>query len=423
MSPAKKNFIANTFSIVSRTIVILLLIPFYIKYLGTNLYSDWIVLYSIPAIFEITNFGISQAVNNTFSINFNQQKSNSDLIINTGLIFTSLIGVSVIMMIFFLWDYLNIHNFLNLIEIVNNDSKLIVCVLTLKVFFEMIKGSLGSYLFAQNLNHLRILINISQYIFETLLIITLIIYDFKLLTLSLFLLIPPLLSCLILITYNYLKFKFRVNFKIRLNYLKLLFKPGFSFSLLSISQYFLNQGFIIVLKKYFGSEELIIFNSAKTLTNYLRQIQIIFASSVYPVFNIYFSKGQVVNLKKLFNKTFILNLTATIAASSLLIILGNEIWNLWIGNSIKFNKLIFQILILIQVIGSLFLISEYLIISTNKHFKLSIIFFFSSLLSVLSFYVYNIYFFVDFSFIPLFYLVHQVPVLIYCSFKIKSLIS
>ena len=73
MSPAKKNLTSNIISLIIRTVFVLVLIPFYIKFLGEELYSDWIVLYTLPAIFELTNFGINQAVNNTFSIHFNKK--------------------------------------------------------------------------------------------------------------------------------------------------------------------------------------------------------------------------------------------------------------------------------------------------------------------------------------------------------------
>ena len=74
MTPARKNLLSNVISLIIRTGLVLFLIPFYIFNLGKELYSDWIILYTLPAIFELTNFGVNQAVNNTFSISYNQKK-------------------------------------------------------------------------------------------------------------------------------------------------------------------------------------------------------------------------------------------------------------------------------------------------------------------------------------------------------------
>ena len=112
MSSSRKNFIANTISLIVRTITVILIIPFYIKYLGSNLYSDWILLYSIPATFELANFGINQAVNNTFSIYYNQKKENNQMLITHGIYFTFIIGFLIFSILYIIWDTIEIYNFL-----------------------------------------------------------------------------------------------------------------------------------------------------------------------------------------------------------------------------------------------------------------------------------------------------------------------
>ena len=152
MSPARKNLLSNIISLVIRTGFVLFLIPFYIINLGNELYSDWIILYTLPAIFELTNFGINQAVNNTFSISYNQKEEMSEKIITHGLYFTFSIGLIISSLILLSWEWLGLFEFLNIVSVNQDDSKLIVYFLTLKVFLDMIRGILSSYLFANNLN-------------------------------------------------------------------------------------------------------------------------------------------------------------------------------------------------------------------------------------------------------------------------------
>ena len=423
MSSSRKNFIANTISLIVRTITVILIIPFYIKYLGSNLYSDWILLYSMPAIFELANFGINQAVNNTFSIYYNQKKENNQMLITHGIYFTFIIGFLIFSILYIIWDTIDIYNFLNFSMVTNYEAKTIILLLTIKIFLELIKGSLHSFLFAKNLNHYIILVNTSQYITETLLIVIFLLLGKSLVLVSKFLLLPVMICCILLYAYNFFKFNFQLFGKVKLKYFKILLKPSYSFSFLTISEYILNQGFIIIFKKYFDSQQLIIFNSAKTLTNYIKKFQALVASSVYPVFNIYFGKNEILNLTKLFKKSFFITVSISLILSIILSLAGNSIWEIWIGESVVFNQTIFNLLILIQLIGSFWIISSNLIVSINKHFILSNIYLISSIISIMLFYFCSSKFQIGFEFVPLFYLINHIPILIYSSIKVKSILK
>lgn len=423
MSPTKKNLTSNIISLIIRTAFVLVLIPFYIKFLGQDLYSDWIVLYTLPAIFELTNFGINQAVNNTFSIQFNKKIDQSNRIITHGLYFTFLIGFTVSLLVFIIWDSIGINDFLNILIISNNQSKFIVLFLTVKVFLDMIRGILSSYLFAKNLNHFTIYLNTFQYVIESLLIIILIYLGKSLVTVSATLIIPTLLSCLFLSILNHVRFNYTFDWNFELKYLKMLLKPSYSFSLLSVSEYILSQGFIIIFKKFYISESLIIFNSAKTLTNYIKQIQALIASSVFPVFNVYFGTNQTKKLRSLFSKSVKVTISISIILCLGFILFGETIWNLWLDDSITFDNRLFNIMIIIQLVSSFWIISSNLIVSMNKHFVFSIFYLSSSILSLVGFYLFNSLFFISFSLAPIFYLIHQILMLLYSNFYIRTIIK
>lgn len=423
MSPAKKNLVSNIIALLIRTGFILFLIPFYISNLGEELYSDWIILYTLPALFELTNFGINQAVNNTFSISYNKNEEMSEKIVTHGLYFTIFIGLITSSLIFFLWDLIGLFEFLNIVSVDIIDSKLIVYFLTIKVFLDMIKGILCSYLFANNLNHFVIYINTLQYIIESFTIIILIFYGNSLVLLSLYLLIPPLLSCMLLLFINNKRYKYYFDLNFDLKYLKILLKPSYSFSLLTISEYILNQGFLIVLKKYYLSESLIIFNSAKTLTNYIKQIQGLISTSVFPVFNVYFGKDKLKELYSLYFKSRNITFIITVVICFLLYIFGQFIWNIWLSYSIDFDSTLFNILLTVQLIGSTWIISSNLIISTNNHFVYSQLYLISAILSVVSFYLSSDLLLISFSLAPIFYLIHHIVMLSFSSYKLKSILN
>lgn len=423
MTPARKNLLSNVISLIIRTGLVLFLIPFYIFNLGKELYSDWIILYTLPAIFELTNFGVNQAVNNTFSISYNQKKVNSEKIITHGLYFTFSIGLIISSLIFILWEWIGVFEFLNIESINQNDSKLIVYFLTLKLFLDMIRGILSSYLFANNLNHFTVYINTFQYILESVIIICLVFIGKTLVLVSSVLLIPPLISCFVLLIINTKKFKYFFDLDFDFKYIKILLKPSYSFSLLSISEYILNQGFLIVLKKYYLSESLIIFNSAKTLTNYIKQIQALISTSVFPVFNVYYGKNKFKELNSLYSKSRNITFIVTALICISFYVFGEFIWNLWLDDLVYFDKTLFYIFLIVQLIGSIWIISSNLIISTNKHFVFSQLYLISSILSVIAFYFYSNLLLISFSIVPVFYIIHHITMLIYSNSKINSILS
>ncbi len=423
MSPARKNLLSNIISLVIRTGFVLFLIPFYINNLGNELYSDWIILYTLPAIFELTNFGINQAVNNTFSISYNQKEEMSEKIITHGLYFTFSIGLIISSLILLSWEWLGLFEFLNIVSVNQDDSKLIVYFLTLKVFLDMIRGILSSYLFANNLNHFTIYINTIQYVLESLIIISLLLTGKTLVLISSLLLIPSLISCLGLLIINTKKFKYYFDLNFDVKYIKILLKPSYSFSLLSISEYILNQGFLIVLKKYYLSESLIIFNSAKTLTNYIKQIQALISTSVFPVFNVYYGKNKLNELFSLYFKSRNITFIITAIICCLLYVFGESIWNIWLSNTVYFDITLFNILLLIQLIGSIWIISSNLIISTNNHLVFSQLYLVSSIFSVVIFYLFSNLLLISFSLVPVFYMVHHIIMLFYSNYKLKSILN
>jgi len=167
LSPVKKNLTAGIITLLVRTVSAFALIPFYIYFLGKDIYADWIILYSIPAVFELTNLGINKGVNNTFSFLYNKQKKNqANQIISKGIVLTLAISLISIIILLIVWNLIDLYDFLGLEKISVNSSLLILGLLTLKIFLEMIRGILCSFFIAENQSYKTKALNLIQYIIE-----------------------------------------------------------------------------------------------------------------------------------------------------------------------------------------------------------------------------------------------------------------
>tara|TARA_A100001015_G_scaffold321262_1_gene451076 strand:- start:1506 stop:2783 length:1278 start_codon:yes stop_codon:yes gene_type:complete len=423
LSPARRNFFANIVSLIIKTGFTIILVPFYISILGNDLYSDWIILYSLPAFFELTNFGVNQAVNTTFSLNYNKGNKNSFKIINHGIIFTLSMWSLAMISISFLWDLLSVSTVIGIDIISESDSKIIMLLLTSKIFIEMIRGSLSSYFFAYNINHYAIYFYVSQYILECLIIIFALSFALSLKTLSFFLVVPSIIVCLIIIIYNVYYYNYIFNLSLKRKYLDLLLKPSFSFSILTFSEYILNQCFLILIKRQFDNESVVIYNTSKTLTNYIKNIQGQFATSVVPVFNFYYGKKLIKEFKNIFSKTNLYTIITSIFLCFSILIFIEQIWNLWLNNSIGLNKQLIFNLVLVQFIGGFWIVSSHLIMSINKHFKLSIYFVVSSIATIIVYYFLSNQYNISLAYLPFFFLIHHFTMLVFSVYSARNIIK
>ena len=373
LSPVKKNLSAGIITLIVRTLSALFLIPFYINFLGKDIYADWIILYSVPAIFELTNLGINKGVNNTFTFLYNNKKKiQAKKIISKGIILTLIMSLISTVIILILWNLIDLYEFLGLNKISLNSSLLILGFLTLKIFLEMIRGILCSFFIAENESYKSTFLNLFQYIIEVFSIIFLIYFGFSLLTVAASLLIISFLTIVYLFIYNYVKYGYRLRFIFNLKNNNEFIAPSFGFSIMTISRYVRDQGLLIIIKNFFNSEALIIFNTTNTLVNYINVLNGQIYGAISPVFNYYFSKKFFNQIKILFYKAVSLTLVSSLIIGLLIYLFKDLIWAVWLNNVITINELLLLLLLLTAVLNGTWIIPKSVLEGSNKHLNFSI---------------------------------------------------
>jgi O-antigen/teichoic acid export membrane protein len=373
ISPVKKNLSAGIITIIVRTLSVLFLIPFYIKYLGKDIYADWIILYSMPAIFELTNLGINKGVNNTFTFLYNNKKNNdANDILSQGMFMTFCISLISIFFLFSIWNVFNIYSFIGLNFIPITDSLFILCLLTFKIFSEMVRGILCSFFIAKNQSFKSTFLNLFVHVVEISAIIFLIYNGYSLLLVAISLLIISLTSIVALTIYNNINYGFipnvRVNFKLKNDFLT----PSIGFSIITVSRFIRDQGILIIIKNFFNSEALIIYNTTNTLVNYINALVGQIYGAISPVFNYYFSKKFYDQIKSLLVKSIFLTVSSSTIIGILIYIFRDLIWKTWLNNIIELNELLLILLIVSAILNSIWIIPKGLLEASNKHFRFSL---------------------------------------------------
>jgi len=424
LSPVKKNLSAGIITLIVRTISALFLIPFYINFLGKDIYADWIILYSVPAIFELTNLGINKGVNNTFTFLYNNKKKiQAKKIISKGIIITLIISLISIITIIILWNLIDLYDFLGLDKISLKSSLLILGLLTLKIFLEMIRGILCSFFIAENESYKTTFLNLFQYIIEVFAIISLIYFGFSLLAVAASLSIIALLTITYLFIYNYLNYGYRLRFILNLKNNNEFMAPSFGFSIMTISTYVRNQGLLIIIKNFFNSEALIIFNTTNTLVNYINVLNGQIYGAISPVFNYYFSKKLYNQIKNLFNKAVFLTLVFSLFIALLIYLFRDLIWTLWLNDVIIINELLLLLLLSTAILNGIWLIPKSVLEGSNKHLNFSIYELVVSFLVVISITIIFQNKGLLLSYIPIVLLIYHFIFIIYFYSRIKTILK
>tara|TARA_B100001939_G_scaffold9360_1_gene8470 strand:+ start:2793 stop:4094 length:1302 start_codon:yes stop_codon:yes gene_type:complete len=424
LSPVKKNLTAGIITLIVRTISALFLIPFYINFLGKDTYADWIILYSVPAVFELTNLGINKGVNNTFSFLYNNKKINqAKQIISKGIILTLALSLISIITLSIVWNLVDIYNFLGLDKISVNSSLLILGLLTLKIFIEMIRGILCSFFIAENESYKTTALNLFQYVIEVLAIISLIYFGYSLLTVAACLSIIALCIILYLIIYNYFKYDYRLKIIFNLKENNEFIAPSFGFSIITISRYVRDQGLLIIIKNFFNSEALIIFNTTNTLVNYINVLNGQIYAAISPVFNYYFSKKFFNQIKNLFIKSVSLSIISSLIIGILIYLFRDLIWTIWLNNIIIINELLLLLLLLTALLNGIWIIPKSVLEGSNKHLNFSIYELVVSFLVIASVIILFQYKGLLLSYIPIVLIIYHLIFIIYFYSRIKKILK
>lgn len=422
MSPSKKNFIANLCSTFFRILSAFIIIPFYIKYLGENLYSDWIVIFSISSLFEIANFGINQGVNNQYSIMYNSGQKNSRLLMTNAISLILIIYFISIISVNILWNTLDIYRFFSIDSLSKDNTIIIISFLISKIFIDIIIGILCSHFFALDKNFYSIIINLVKYIFEFSIIIILLSLGYSLNNVSMGIFLNSLLIMLLIFFYIKLNIQKIKDYVPNKKILSLIIKPSAGFSLLTISELILNHGFIYIAKIFFSNNFLILWNTSRTLVNYIRSFQGLITSSVMPSLNVYFSKGKKSDFIALYKKTNVIMLISSLILVSIIFILKEYIWIYWLGDSLIISKELINYLLIGALLSSFWIVKTTLIASINKHLQYSFIYFCTAIFSIVLFIVLNSIVKVDYILLPLFLLFSHISSIIYTSIYTKKII-
>ena len=393
-SPIKKNIVANFFGVIVQLVNQIILVPFYLLFWGNELYSDWIVISAITTIFSMSDVGLNNVIQNRFAIKYTEgdHEECKRLITNNFVLIIVTLFLSVIGVILFItrWD---ITEVMNIHTLTRNEANIVFILLLVKVFIGMLSCVEDAIYRATHNASLATYQNNMGILTASLITLLCIYLKTPLIGLCVLISLPQLV--ILIIKYIHSQRFFRYHFSIMSfdwKLMKEIIFPSFTFMSFPIGNSIVLQGFTLVVNKYFGADSVVLYNTTRTLCNFIKTFLATLQTSVWPEYSIAYGKGDFVLMRHLHRKILKITFVLSCLIGLTLIILGPYIYEIWTRGAVTFNYALMITYVLVLILESVWTSSSVTLMATNNHSKLGIVYVAASVLALGVALIISIYF-------------------------------
>lgn len=422
-SPLRKNFVANLFGIGVNLLNQIVLVPFYIIYWGKDLYSDWIVLSALTAFFGMSDMGLNSVIQNRFSIKYAQNKREEcDSLLANNVVIVSFVGCICMFLGVGYVFFFDISQQMGLTTLSRIDGSIIFIMLLSLVFIQMFSGIENAIYRA---NH-KACIAVYYDQFARLAVVAI---TFICLLLSVSLSMMSILICipnLLLLFIKHINARKIYSFKFSIKLLdKHLFKdvmrPSIMFMSFPLANAIILQGFTLVVNKYFNAESVVLYNTTRTMCNFIKSFLNTIFFSIWPEFSIAYGEKDNVKMEVLIRKAVKSSLTIAAFICVGLLMLGPFVYAIWTQGHIAFSYTLMVAFLVELMCNVLWNTKSVALVSTNNHCQLGMLFVGGAILSLMVALPISSVFH-SMSLITYCMLIMDVPLILYVNYKVKKLL-
>ena len=398
----RNNLGANALTVIINIGFQLVSIPIFLKYFGVQMYGEWLVLTAITAYFSMTDIGLNTVTANEFSIAYAQNDyKKCNKLFNNNLIFINIIFGFVFLALLILFPFINLTSLFNFKIISESTSETVLFLLIFQVFIGMTSNLFDSVYRATNRNARGVMINNLIRLAENIILITSLLLKLPLELMVVFFIIPKILGLII----KYFNTKKYYELKISIKYfdsfeLKKITIPALSFLSFPIGNSIILQGFTLLVSFTLGSVAVVVFNTTRTLVNFVKVGLGLINNSVWPELSLAYGRTDFVTMKNIHRYSVSASFYLSLTIAIFLLLFGKTIYVFWTGGEIEFNSILFFSFLLTLITNTIWFTSSVVLASTNNHQKFSIYYLIATSLSIVAGY-FIVVIFNNISFLPL----------------------
>ena len=341
-----------------------------------DLYADWIALTAISSFFSMSDIGLNTVTANQYSIcynNGNEKKCNSLLANNIILILSIWVLCLVIGSIAF--KIIDVKNVMNLHIVSSQTGGIALFLLISKIFISMLSSVYTAIYRAKSMAYKTFFISNTSRLLDALILLLGILLNIDIELIAFLYCAPSVLQFFYYVIDSRLRYNKRIYFKaFDFHLFKEVLIPSVSFMSFPLGYAIIMQGFTLIVNKFFGAESVVLYNTTRTVCNFLKVIPNAIKNAAWPEFTIAFAKGNSLRMVNLYKKTIILSLSFVIFAVIILLTFGDVVYRIWTKNTVEFNFLLMLAYMASIFFNSVWETSGMALMATNRHTRLGILF-------------------------------------------------
>lgn len=356
----------------------------FILFWGLDKYADWILITSLSTFFGITDLGLNRASNNEFVIKFNQKEYDTCLKLQSNaFLFVLIIFGLLLVTAGLIYSVFGFKEMLGVNSFDENETSFAFVILLCEVFIMMYGRVYHGIYRATSRTHIVIILDNLIRVSELIILLIGIYFKIDVVQILIFYISPSIIGVFLKHIKSQKMFKSGISISyFDLNTLKLMLKPSLAFMFFPLGQAISNQGLVLVIKMLLGGPALVVFTTTRTLVNFMRQLMNMLSTSINPEICAAYGRNDFDNILNIYNRSFVVTLIFTLLSGIGLLIFGEYIFLEWTRNTILFNSTFFTGMIFVLTISCLSGLSSVIPLSTNTHFRFTIVFLYLQALSV-----------------------------------------
>lgn len=383
-SPIRKNLLANGFGIGVQLLNQIVLVPFYILFWGNELYSDWIVISALTTIFAMSDVGLNNVIQNRFSMKLSEgnRKECDSLLTNNFLLVAASLLIILLGCITFvgIWDITEVMN----LHLLNRaQANFVFLILVVKVFVGMFSGIENAIYRATHNASISVYMDQIGNLAVALLILGCILLKVPVTIMCVLICLPQLI--LLIVKHFYARKYYCYHFSLFYAdwpLFKSVLWPSLSFMAFPLGNTIVLQGYTLVVNGFFGADAVVLYNTTRTLCNFVKTLLGTLQNSVWPEYSIAYGKKDFARMRHLHRKILKITIAVSFCAGVGILVLGPIIYKIWTHNAVAFSYSLMSVYVLAIFIESLWTSSSVTLMATNNHTKLGIIYILSASLAI-----------------------------------------
>jgi O-antigen/teichoic acid export membrane protein len=379
----KINFIGYGYNQLVTIAVQLLLVPFFLKYWGTEKYADWIVLTSIPMMLTLLDFGVSQATASRATMLMASGNSKGAICsLQTAFVFTLAVWILIIALACTIYFYLNWNTFLGLSIIKERDASFIILAMSGYLCVHLLNGPFDALFRTIDRTATGAFLIANRRALDIIISILVLVSNAGPVTLALSMLIGQLgMILLIALIAKYLSpwpiFGVR---NASWNEFRIVWKPAIAYAGFPLSQVVTLQGSVQVLNQLAMPSVVVGFTMMRTLMRLVIQLGIVSNFALKPEISRLVGMGCIDKARNFTYRAAILMFGFCFLMYIALVVAGPDIMYWWSHGKIGAERKDLALVGGHALANVVWYIPAAFLIATNKHVKIAMVYGFSSVL-------------------------------------------